>query len=128
MNAIAAPKSRSINWLEGETLSAVVQGLPTFTGAALLLELFGSAQIVNSPGGVVVFVLTTSIFYALMTAWLGPKFPRFFRNSYEPQFFDASLSFAEKLSRWREKPATSLQLLTNVVLLSLLAVAVMTVG
>ncbi|MGQ0686372.1 hypothetical protein [Bradyrhizobium sp.] len=128
MNAIAAPKSRSINWLEGVTLSALLQGMPTFTAAALLLKLFGSAQIVNDPGGVAIFVLTASIFYALMTAWLGPKFLRFFRNSHEPLFFDASLSFAEKLTRWREKPATSLQLLTNVVMLSVLAVAVMTVG
>lgn len=125
MNAIAAPKSRTMNWLEGVTLSALLQGLPTFTGAALLLKLFGSAQIVNGPGGAVIFVLTTSIFYAVMTLWLGPKFPRFFRNSYEPLFVDASLSFPEKLSRWREKPATSLLLLTNVVMLSLLAVAVM---
>lgn len=128
MNEIAAPKSRTMNWLEGVTLSALFQGLPTFAGAALLLKLFGSARIVNDPGGVVIFVLTTSIFYAVMALWLGPKFPRFFKASYEPLFADASLSFPEKLARWREKPATSLQLLTNVVMLSLLAVAVISAG
>lgn len=128
MNAIAAPKSRSINWLEGVTLSALVQGMPTFTAAALLLKLLGSAAIVNDPGGIAIFVFTTSIFYGLMTAWLGPKFPRVLKNSHEPLFFDAGLSFSEKLTRWRTQPAVSLQLLTNVVLLSLLAVAVMSVG
>ena len=135
MRAIAAPKSRTMNWLQGVTLSAVFQGLPTFAGAALLLKLFGGAHIVaggahvvNDAGGVVIFVATTSIFYAMLTPWVGAKFPRFFVKSYEPIFFDASLSFSEKLLRWRTKPTTSAQLLTNVTMLSLLAVAVMSVG
>ena len=59
---------------------------------------------------------------------LAAKFPRFFKNSYEPIFFDKSLSLSEKVLRWRTQPMVSLQLLTNVVMLSLLAVAVMTVG
>ena len=51
MSAIVAPKSRTMNWLEGVTLSAILQGLPTFTGAALLLKLAGSGQIVGQTGG-----------------------------------------------------------------------------
>ncbi len=128
MSAITAPKSRKMNWLEGATLSAVLQGLPTFAGAAMLLKLAGNAQIVNNSGGALIFVLMTSILYAVVTPWLAPKFPRFFANSYEPLFFDASLSFSEKVLRWRTQPKASLQMLTNVVMLSLLAVAVLTVG
>jgi hypothetical protein len=54
---------------------------------------------------------------------LAPKFPRLFKNSYEPLFFDARLSFADKLAQWRAQPAVSLQLVTNVMMLSVLAVA-----
>jgi hypothetical protein len=66
--------------------------------------------------------------HALVTAYFGPKFPRFFKNGYEPLFFDATLPFAEKISRWRTQPTASLQLLTTVIMLSLLAVAVASVG
>ena len=55
-------------------------------------------------------------------AWLAPKFPRFFKQSYEPLFFDARLSFAEEIEKWRVQSIVSLQLVTNVLLLSLLAV------
>jgi hypothetical protein len=128
MNAIADTKSRMLNWLEGVTLSAILQGLPTFAGAAMLLKLAGSAQVVNNAGGAVTFVVTTSILYGLATPLLAPRFPRLFKNSYEPLFFDASLSFSDKVLRWRTQPMASLQLLTNVVMLSLLAVAVLSVG
>ena len=73
---------------------------------------------------VAIFGTTATLIYALATPWLGPRFPRLFKSGYEPLFFDATLSFTEKLSRWRTQPATSLQLVTNVTLLSLLAVGV----
>ena len=123
MNAIAAPKSRRLNLLEGMTLTALFQAIPTFGAAVLLLQLVGS-QIVGRTGGAAIFVATATLIHALATPWLGPKFPRVFKSGYEPLFFDATLSFTEKLSRWRTQPATSLQLVTNVTLLSLLAVGV----
>jgi hypothetical protein len=49
------------------------------------------------------------------------SFPRHFKNGYEAQFFDANLSLSEKIARWRAKPATSVQLMASVLLLSLLA-------
>ena len=76
-------------------------------------------------GGVVLFVVMASIFHGLLTPWLAPKFPKFFKHGYEPLFFNASLSFVEKIEKWRDQPTTSLQLVTNVLLLSLLAVGVM---
>jgi hypothetical protein len=124
MNALAAPKSPIQNRLEGFVLSAIFQGVPTFAAAALLLKL------AHHPvaGGAVLFVVTASIFHGLLTPWLGPKFPRFFKNSYEPLFFDARLSFTEKLSQWRAQPVVSLQLVTQVTMLAVLAVGVVSLG
>jgi hypothetical protein len=129
MNAVAVPKSARQNWLEGIALCALYQGFPTFTGAVLLLKLFGSGNpIVAQPGGAVFFVAVTSLLYALTIPWLARKFPRLVKTSYEPLFFDPSLSFSEKLLRWRTQPAASMQLLTLVLMLSALALAVVAVG
>ena len=124
MNAITASKSSTQNRLEGFVLTVLFQGFPTFAAAALLLKLARH----DIAGGAVLFVVMASIFHGLLTPWLAPKFPKFFRNGYEPLFFDASLSFAEKLEKWRVQPATSLQLVTNVLLLSLLAMAVVSLS
>ena len=121
MNAIAAPKSSALNRLEGFALTAILQGFPSFAAAALLLKLVRH----DIAGGVVLFVALTSVLHGLFTPWLAPKFPKLFRHGYEPLFFDASLSFVEKIEKWRTQPTTSLQLVTNVLLLSLLAVCVM---
>ena len=121
MNAIVATKSRGLNWLEGFALTFLLLGFPTFAGAALLLKLAHH----EIAGGVVWFVVTASIFHGLLTPWLAPKFPKVFRHGYEPLFFNARLSFVEKIEKWRAQPTTSLQLVTNVLLLSLLAVGVM---
>ena len=120
MNALAAPKSLMQNRLEGFLLTTIFQGFPCFAAAALLLKL------AHHPiaGGAVSFVVATSVLHGLLTPWLAPKFPKFFKHGYEPLFFDASLSFAEKLSQWRAQPVVSLQLVTNVMMLSVLAVAV----
>jgi hypothetical protein len=127
MNAITAPKSPRLNRLEGMTLTGLLQALPTYAGAALLLKLVGT-QTLGYVGGAAMFVVLTTFFHALITPWLAPKYPKFFKNSYEPLFFDASLSIAEKVTRWRTQPMASLQLVTNVVMLSVLGVAVMSVG
>jgi hypothetical protein len=124
MNAIVAPKSRGLNWLEGFALTFLMLGFPTFASAALLLKLVRH----DIAGGVVLFVVLTSVLHGLFTPWLAPKFPKLFRHGYEPLFFNASLSFVEKIEKWRAQPTTSLQLVTNVLLLSLLAVGVMSMG
>ena len=108
MNAIAAPKSRRLNLLEGMALTAIFFAIPTFGAVVLLLKLVGGGQIVGHAGGAVIFVATATLIRAPTTPWLGPKFPRFLKNSYEPLFFDATLSFIEKISRWRKQPATPL--------------------
>jgi hypothetical protein len=128
MNAVTAPKSRQQNRLEGFALTALFQGLPTFATAVLLLKLAGSHEIVGDKGGAAIFVVLTTIFHALLTPWLAPKFPIFFKNNYEPLFFDANLPFAEKIAQWRTQPMASLQLVTTVLMLSLLAVGVASLG
>ena len=126
MNDITAPKSPQTNRLEGFALTALFQGFPTFAAAALMLKIVGSHEIVGH--GAAIFVVLAALFYALITPSLGRKFPNRFRHGYEPLFFDASLSFIEKIARWRTQPVTSLQLVTNVMLLSILAVGVASVG
>ena len=120
MNAIAAPKSSTQNRLEGFALTAILQGFPSFAAAALLLKLARH----DIAGGVLLFVVLTSVLHGLFTPWLAPKFPKFFRHGYEPLFFNAGLSFAEKIAKWRERPTTSVQLVTSELMLALLAVAV----
>jgi hypothetical protein len=74
----------------------------------------------------VIFVLMACATLGLVTPWLASKLPKFFK-SYEPLFFDATLSFAEKIQRWLAKPATAKQLLQMLFMVALLALAVMTV-
>jgi hypothetical protein len=128
MNAVATPKSPALNLLEGMTLTAIFQAFPTFTAAALLVKLSGSEAIVGRPGGVALFIGLAMLFQTLAVTFLGPLFPRFFKNAYEPLFYDATLSFGEKIARWRVQPPAALQLLTTVMMLSLLAVAVVSRG
>ena len=128
MNAIAAPKSPTQNRLEGFALTAIFQGVPTFAIAVLLLKLVRSHQIVNDPGSAAIFVVLASLIYALITPWLAPKFPKFVKHGHEPLFFDTSLAFSEKIARLRVQPVASLQLVSTVMVLSLLAVAVVSMG
>jgi hypothetical protein len=128
MNTIAAPKSPVQNRAEGFALSAIFQCLPTYASAVLLLKLAGSHQIVGNAGGAAIFVTTATLLHGLLVPWLGPKYPRLFKSSYEPLFFDAGLSFAEKVAQWRVRPITTLQLMTTVLMLSLLAVGVASMG
>lgn len=128
MNAIAILKSSRTNRLEGIALSAALQGLPTFATAVLLLKLFGSAAIIGAPGGTVFFVVMTSILSGAVSAWLGPKYPKLFHASYEPLFFDASLSLKQKVAGWSAQTKTQQQLVMIVITLSVLAVTVVSFG
>ncbi len=128
MTTIAALKPRQTNRLEGFALTAIFQGFPTFAAAVLLLKIAGGHEVIAQEGaGAAIFVVVSSVMFALMMGWLGPQFPRFFKT-YEPLFYDATLSFSEKLARWRTQPTVSLQLVTTVMLMSLLAVAAVSVG
>jgi len=127
MNAITAPKSSALNRLEGYALIAMFQGFPIFAVTVLLPKLLGSHIIIAEKAGAPVFVAMATVFYALVTPFLARKF-RMLRKGYEPLFFDASLSFGEKITRWCSQPTASRQLLKNVIMLSLLAVAVVSVG
>jgi hypothetical protein len=128
MNAVSESKSPSQNRLEGFALTAIFQGFPTFAAAVLILKLAGSHEIVRERYGAAIFVALASVVYALFTPLLARRFPKWFRHGYEPLFFDATLSFAEKIAQWRVQPAASKQLATTVIMLSLLAVAVVSLG
>jgi len=116
MTSITAPKFGPLNWLEGFALTTILQGFPIFAAASLMVKLLGDYR-GSSP---VLTIALASIFYAIFVVAVGAAFPRV-RSGYEAQFFDASLSFSEKIAYWRAKPATSLQLMASVLLLSMLA-------
>ena len=128
MNAIAAPKSSAQNRLEGFALTAILQGLPTFAAAVLVLKILGAHEIVDERYGAAIYVVLASLVYAAITPWLAAKFPQRFVHIYAPMFFDASLSFSEKIAQWRSQPGVSLQLMTTMIMMSLLAVAVVSAG
>ena len=128
MNAITAPKSPNRNRLEGFALTAYLQALPLYTVLGLVFKHFSSSQGAYHATGTVTVVVTALLLHALIVPWLGPKFPKVFKNSYEPLFSDATLSFSEKILRWRTQPLASLQLLVNTVVLSLLGFQMLSVG
>jgi hypothetical protein len=123
MNAIAA-KSPGQNRLEGFALTALFMGFPIYAGAVLILKLIGAPEIVGDRWGAAIFVPLASLVHALIARWLGPKFPNIVKHGYEPVFFDPDLSFSEKIAQWRMKPTVSIELVSNLLLLSLLAVGV----
>jgi hypothetical protein len=124
MTALAAPKSTAQSRFECFALYALLQGVPFYSGVALMMILINASQFAGERYGAAIFIAMASALHALVTPWLGPKFPYFFRHSNEPLFADSTLSFTEKVSRWLSQPKTALQLLTNLLLLSVLAVGV----
>lgn len=128
MNAIAAPKSSAQNRLEGFALTAILQGMPTFAAAVLALKMIGAPEIVGDRYGAAIYVVLASLAYAAITPWLAARFPNRLAHAYAPVFFDASLSVSEKIAQWRSQPTVSLQLMTTMIMMSLLAVAVVSVG
>jgi hypothetical protein len=128
MTAISQVKTPQQTRLEGLALTALFQGFPTYAGAVLLLKLIGAHEIVGERFGAIIFVVVTSLLHGLLTPWLVPKLPARFRQGYEPVFFNATLSFSDKITQWRIQPNASLQLVTNVILLSVLAVGVASMG
>ena len=116
MPFITASKSSPLNWLEGFALTTILQGFPIFAAASLMVKLLGDSH----GGSHILTIALASIFYSIFVVSVGVALPRI-KSGYEAQFFDASLSFSEKIARWRAKPATSLQLMASVLLLSLLA-------
>ena len=127
MNAAVPAKSSRINRLEGIALTAL-EILPTITGGALLLRLashFGVGHLYAYEA--VNMVVGGSLCYALMIPFLAKSLPSLVKAIYEPLFFDASLSFSDKLTRSLAQPSTSWRLLTTALMLSVLAVAVLSV-
>ncbi|WP_375157226.1 hypothetical protein [Bradyrhizobium sp. RDT46] len=128
MAAIArVRKSRLHNALEGLALTTILQSFPTFALAAFLLKLCGDRDLAGDPG-VAIFVAIASLAHALLAVTFGPSLPHLFKTVYEPKFFEAHLSLSDKITAWRTQPVASLQLVTIVLLLSVMAVVTASVG
>ena len=102
MNTIVAVKLPRRNCLDGYALTAMFQGLPMFAGIVLCLKLMGAPEIKGHRWGAAIFVVLASLIHALLVPWLAPKFPKLIRHGYEPLFFDASLSFTDKIAQWQQ--------------------------
>jgi hypothetical protein len=124
---VAARKSHAQNLLEGFALTTIFQSFPTFATAVLLLKLFGDRDLVGDPG-VAIFVIFASLLRGVLAVSLGARFPAICKTIYEPKFFDSQLSLSEKIIEWRTQPTASLQLVIFVLMLSVLAVMVASVG
>jgi hypothetical protein len=127
MTAITESKTPSQNRLEGFALTALLQGLPTYATAVLMIKIMGAHEIVGERWGAAIFVVLASLFHAVAGPWLGRKFPKLVKNGYEPLFYDGHLSFSEKIAQWRVQPAASLQLVTTVIMMSVLAVGAVSI-
>lgn len=119
---------KTATFLLGALLVAILFGLPTFVGAALLLKLFHSSAIVTDSQGPVSFVVITSLLTGLLAGWLGPRYPRLFVGSYEPAFFDASLGLHDKIACWLAEPRCQQRVLTSMLMVSMLSLMVMAQG
>jgi hypothetical protein len=128
MTTATTGKTTLASFALGVLLVAILFGLPTFVGAALLLKLFHSGAIVAGSQGVVGFVVSTSLLTGLLAGWLGPRYPKLFVGSYEPEFFDATLSLSEKVSRWLAEPRCRQRVLTTMLMVSMLSLMVMAEG
>ncbi|MBR0786384.1 hypothetical protein [Bradyrhizobium iriomotense] len=124
MTALTAPKFAAHNRLECFALYAVFQGVPLYSSVVLMMKLVAASAIVSERYGATIFIVLAATFHGLMTPWLAAKFPRAFRHNSAPMFGDATLSFTEKVSRWLAEPKTAVELLTNVLLMSVLAIGV----
>ncbi|WP_064742416.1 hypothetical protein [Bradyrhizobium sp. ORS 375] len=121
----SAPKAPSLNLLEGMVLTALFQAIPTYAGAALILKIAHSTAL---RPGIIGFVATATLIHVLMTSAAGPRYPRLLKQAYAADFYDATLSFTDKVLRWRTQPDGSLQLLSSTVMLALLSIAALAVN
>src|SRR3569833_3387999 len=113
MNTIVvAPMSRLLNWFEGIALASILQGFPIYASAALILRL-AHHHMVRPGHGVLLTVVSATLIFAVLASLLGgPRCRKFFKNGYEPLFFDRTLSFADKIAHWRVQPRVAVQLVS----------------
>ena len=96
----SAPKAPTLNLLEGMALTALLQAIPTYAGAALILKVAHSSAL---RPGIIGFVTIATVIHVLLTALLGPRHPRLFKQAYAAEFFDASLGLADHLRKTPDK-------------------------
>jgi hypothetical protein len=126
MNAIAAPKSQITNAIEAFLLVAVTQGLPVFGAAALAIRLL-SGRLIGAVHQDPLTPVLGMLFYALLLVVFAPRFPHRFERLHLQPFFDPTLSLARKFISWRDHPQTARVAVTMLLILSVLAIAGMSV-
>src|SRR3954469_684968 len=79
----SASKAPLLNLLEGMVLTALLQAIPTYAGAALILKVTNSTALRPD---IIGFVAIASLIHALLAAILGPRYPRLARQAYAAEF------------------------------------------
>lgn len=112
--------------LDGGILNALFWGIPTGANAAMLLFLF-DASVAAGPGAkpwVLFLALVSGSAIGQMA--LGTRLPKFQPFRHGELFGDPTLSFSEKFKRLRQDDSVVMKLVLQGMVLSLLAVTVMT--
>ena len=106
MNTVSPRKSRALSQFEGMALTAVFQAFPTFTAAALLVKLSCLSSMTSHAESVVTFIVLAVLFQTIAVTSLGSRFPRFFKQAYEPLFYDTTLSLGDSSGDVRMRSGT----------------------
>ncbi len=128
MSTTTALKSDRHNRLEGLALSAVFKSFPLFAMVGFLLKHRSGIPFFGLPGVGLILAVAASAVYPLLQQVLERKFPRAFRGSCEPSFYDASLSVPQKLMGWFKNPKALREIAANVIAIWLVAVIVVKLG
>jgi hypothetical protein len=113
--------------LAGPALHALVSGLPMAVSIVLLTRLLGWGSYSDGPVGPIVFTLLFVIFSAAFEAYAGWRWPRLYPAGLGRICFDPALSPSQKFSRLHGDVMAFRHILTQLAMVSLLALAVLTV-
>ncbi|RAI45437.1 hypothetical protein [Rhodoplanes roseus] len=113
--------------LAGLALHALVSGLPMAVSIVLLTRLAGSGSYSDGPVGPIVFTLLFVILSAGFEAWAGSRWRWLYPVGVGRICFDRALSPSERFERLHLDPTIFRHTLTQLAMVSLLALAVLTV-
>ena len=112
--------------IDAGILNALFWGIPTAANAAMLLFLF-DGWFATGPGAKPWLLFLALVFgSAIGQMALGTRLPKFQPLKHSVLFGDPTLSLSEKLKRLRQDDSIVMKLIVQGIVLSLLAVTVMT--
>lgn len=113
--------------IAGGALHALVSGLPMGVSIVLLTRLLGWGSFSDGPAGPILFTLLFVILSAAFEAYAGQRWPRLYPVGLGRICFDSALSPSQRVECLRLDPMVFRHILTQLAMVSLLALAVLTV-